>query len=69
MKATLEFDSYEEELFNVCSKGKDLFLVVWKIHEYLRSNYDTGKDISCEEALDRLNSIMDEHAIRLDMMS
>ena len=75
MKATLEFDLPEErDAHTLAVRGEDLWCVLWDIAEYLRTEIKYGGH--SEEAVEvfddireRFHDILDDHNVRLDMVS
>ena len=75
MQAKLIFDLPEEnEEFTLASKGQDLWSVVFEMDQWLREQLKYGHtyysaDDALEAARTKLNHIMDEHGISIDMVS
>lgn len=75
MQAKLIFDLPEEkEEFTLASKGPDLWSVVFEMDQWLRKQlkyghtfFDTNEAL--EATRDKLNHIMDENGISIDMVS
>ena len=75
MQAKLIFDLPEEkEEFTLVLRGQDLWSVLFEMDQWLRGQLKYGHTyFSADEALEvtrnRLNYIMDEHGISIDMVS
>jgi len=76
MKAILEFElPDDEQYFEVAAKGKDLYLVLWEMDQYLRAKLKYGDDTmsdetykALEDARDHLRNLMDEHGVNYEML-
>ena len=69
MKATLEFDLYNEEdrdNYKLINMSKDMYLVLWEFDQYLRSQYKYEGDDKAFEYREKLGDYMNERGVNLD---
>jgi len=71
-KGILEFDlndNFEEELFRLAVKSKDLYFAIQSFDNHLREKAKYGDDAIAEKVRQELQEHLDEYGITLDMLS
>lgn len=72
MKAILEFTLPEEkEQFNVATHAEEFYFVLYHLNIWLRNlhKYHDVHTVSVDEIINKLNELMDEYNINLEMLS
>ena len=71
MKATLEFDLYNEEdrdNYKLINMANSFYLILWEFDQYLRSQYKYEDDEKAWDYRQKLNEVMTDHGVNLDVI-